>query len=206
MQLYAIDCGRIRVSNMSAFSDTGELDGKPATVVDSCFLIRHPNGTLLWDTGLSDKLAENKGGVESGIFKLSVTKGLIDQLKTIDITPSDVTHLAFSHLHFDHTGNANAFASATWIINKDEVAWAEATPTPSGVDPSSFDVGKIATTRTIDGDYERTRSLQSIASRRSSRTPRHDSSCSTMSRTSLPCRSFRRSWSNVEGQRQRPPS
>jgi len=113
VRLYAIDCGRIRVSDMSAFSDTGELDGKPATVVDSCFLVRHPKGTLLWDTGLSDRLAENKDGVENGVFKLSVTKGLIDQLKTIDIAPSEVTYLAFSHLHFDHTGNANAFASAT---------------------------------------------------------------------------------------------
>ena len=127
---YAIDCGRIGVSDMSAFADTGELDGKPASVVASCFLIRHPKGTLLWDTGLSDKLAENKGGVENGIFKLSVTKGLVDQLKTIDISPSEITFLAFSHLHFDHTGNANAFDSSTWILNKDEVAWAEATPTP----------------------------------------------------------------------------
>jgi len=55
VRLYAIDCGRIRVSDMSAFADTGELDGKPASVVASCFLIRHPKGTLLWDTGLSDK-------------------------------------------------------------------------------------------------------------------------------------------------------
>src|SRR5438445_9414646 len=112
VRLYAIDCGRIRVSDMSAFSDTGELDGRPATVVDSCFLNRHPNGTLLWDTGLSDELAGN-GSVQSGIFELSVKKGLVDQLKMIGITPSEVTYLAFSHLHFDHTGNANAFASAT---------------------------------------------------------------------------------------------
>jgi len=154
VRLYAIDCGRIRVSDMSAFSDTGELDGKPATVVDSCFLVRHPKGTLLWDTGLSDRLAENKDGVESGVFKLSVTKGLIDQLKTIDIAPSEVTYLAFSHLHFDHTGNANAFASATWILNKDEIGWAEAAPTPFGVDPNSFEIGKAAKTRMIDGDYD----------------------------------------------------
>jgi N-acyl homoserine lactone hydrolase len=77
VRLYAIDCGRIRVSDMSAFADTGELDGRPAVVVDSCFLVRHPKGTLLWDTGLSDKLVENDGSVRSGIFELSVKKGLI---------------------------------------------------------------------------------------------------------------------------------
>src|SRR5437899_12861696 len=82
VRLYAIDCGRIRVSDMSAFSDTGELDGRPATVVDSCFLIRHPNGTLLWDTGLSDELAGN-GSVQSGIFVFSVKKGLVYELNMI---------------------------------------------------------------------------------------------------------------------------
>jgi len=153
LRLYAIDCGRIRVSDMSAFADTGELDGRPASVVASCFLVRHPKGTLLWDTGLSDKLAGN-GSVRSGIFELSVKKGLLDQLRAIDISPSDVTYLAFSHLHFDHTGNANAFPSATWILNKDEIAWARATPTPMGVDPDSFAASATAKTRPIDGDYD----------------------------------------------------
>jgi len=153
VRLYAIDCGRIRVSDMSVFSDTGELDGRPAAVVDSCFLIRHPKGNLLWDTGLSDKLAGN-GSVKNGIFELSVKKGLVDQLKMIGLTPSDVTYLAFSHLHFDHTGNANAFASATWILNKDEIAWAEAAPTPGAVDPGSFAASRTANRRTIDGDYD----------------------------------------------------
>lgn len=154
VRLYAIDCGRILVSDMGAFSDTGEYDGKPAAVVDSCYLIRHPKGTLLWDTGLDDKLAESKEGVENGIFKLSVTKRLIDQLKSIDVTPSEVTYLAFSHLHFDHTGNANAFASATWILDKEEIAWAETMPTPLGVDPGSFSASKAATKQMISGDYD----------------------------------------------------
>jgi len=155
VRLYAIDCGRILVSDMGAFADTGEYDGKPASVVASCYLIRHPKGTLLWDTGLSDKLAESKDGVVvNGIFKLSVTKGLIDQLKSIDVTPSEVTYVPFSHLHFDHTGNANAFASATWILDKDEIAWAEATPTPLGVDQGSFSTSKAATTQMINGDYD----------------------------------------------------
>jgi glyoxylase-like metal-dependent hydrolase (beta-lactamase superfamily II) len=154
VRLYAIDCGRILVSDMGAVADTGEYDGKPVSVVASCYLIRHPKGTLLWDTGLSDNLAESKDGVQNGIFKLSVTKGLIDQLKSIGVTPSEVTYVAFSHLHFDHTGNANAFASATWILNEDEIAWAETTPTPLGVDPGSFSTRKAAMTQMINGDHD----------------------------------------------------
>jgi glyoxylase-like metal-dependent hydrolase (beta-lactamase superfamily II) len=153
VRLYAIECGRIDVKDLGAFADTGEYDGKPGTLIVSCYLIRHPKGTLLWDTGLSDKLAENKAGVDDG-YKLSVVRPLIDQLKSIDVTPADVTHVAFSHFHFDHTGNANDFGASTWIINRAELAWAESTPTPFGVDPNSLSTSKTAKTKLIDGDFD----------------------------------------------------
>jgi hypothetical protein len=154
VRLYAIECGRIDVKDLGAFADTGEYDGHSGTLTVSCYLIRHPKGTLLWDTGLSDKLAENKAGVDIGGFKLTVVRPLIDQLKSIEVTPADVTHLAVSHFHFDHTGNANAFGASTWIINKAELAWAESTPTPFGVDPSTFSASKTAKTQLIDGDFD----------------------------------------------------
>jgi glyoxylase-like metal-dependent hydrolase (beta-lactamase superfamily II) len=154
VRLYAIECGRIEVKDLGAFADTGEYDGKPGTLAASCYLIRHPKGTLLWDTGLSDKLAENKAGVDVGGFKLIVVKPLVDQLKSIEVTPADVTYLAVSHFHFDHTGNANAFAASTWIINKAELAWAESTPTPFGVDLSTLSSSKTAKTQLIDGDFD----------------------------------------------------
>jgi glyoxylase-like metal-dependent hydrolase (beta-lactamase superfamily II) len=62
--------------------------------------------------------------------------------------------LAFSHFHFDHTGNANAFGASTWIVNKAELAWAGSTPTPFGVDPSTFSALKTAKTQLIDGDFD----------------------------------------------------
>jgi glyoxylase-like metal-dependent hydrolase (beta-lactamase superfamily II) len=38
------------------------------------------------------------------------------QLGAAGFTPRDVTHLALSHYHWDHTANANQFASATWLV------------------------------------------------------------------------------------------
>src|SRR5467141_3088529 len=154
VRLYAIECGHMDVLDMGVFADTGEYDGQSGPLAVTCYLIRHPMGTLLWDTGLSDKLAENKDGGGVGPFKLSVKTPLSDQLKTIGVTPADVTYLAFSHFHFDHTGNANAFAASTWIINKAELAWAESTPTPFGVDPSTFSASKTVRTQLIDGDFD----------------------------------------------------
>lgn len=155
VRLYALDCGRIDFKDMGFFSDTGEYDGKPGSVADTCFVIQHPKGVLVWDTGLPDKIAETKGGVDPvpGIH-VSVEKTMASQLEGIGLKPADVTYLAFSHFHFDHTGNANAFGGSTWILNKAELAWATATPAPTGAMPDTFSAIKTAKTQMIDGDHD----------------------------------------------------
>jgi len=48
IRLYAIDSGSLDIKDVgSLFSDTGEFAGEPGTMVDPCFLIRHPKGTLI---------------------------------------------------------------------------------------------------------------------------------------------------------------
>jgi N-acyl homoserine lactone hydrolase len=154
VRLYTLDCGHAEFHDMSPFSDTGEYDGKQGATAVPCFLIRHPRGTLLWDTGLGDKLAQNKGGVDNNGIHMSVQVTLAEQLKTLGLAPSDVTYLAFSHFHFDHTGNANLFGSSTWIINRTELSWALSKPTPYGVEPTSFSTYRAAKTKMIDDDYD----------------------------------------------------
>jgi N-acyl homoserine lactone hydrolase len=154
VRLYAFDCGRIEFKDMGLFSDTGEYDGKSATLVDPCFLIRHPKGNLLWDTGLGDALVgRNDPANEAGV-SLRVRVRLLDQMAAIGIAPSNVTYVAFSHFHLDHTGNANAFPAATWILNQAEVDWALAAVTPPVVDVTNLSVIKTVATRMINGDYD----------------------------------------------------
>jgi N-acyl homoserine lactone hydrolase len=154
VRVYALDCGRYDFKDMGLFSDTGEYDGKPGSLVDPCFVIRHPKGTLLWDAGLGDKIADSPTGLRWGGVQGWVDHKLVDQLKTLGLTPADITFVAFSHLHFDHTGNANAFPSSTWILDKAEVAWATATPPPPAVMPETFSGYKTAKTEMIDGDLD----------------------------------------------------
>ncbi|WP_424192128.1 N-acyl homoserine lactonase family protein [Ampullimonas aquatilis] len=154
VRLYALDCGKVDVKDMSFFSDTGEYDGKPATLVDPCYVIRHPKGTLVWDTGLGDKMAESKDGVTDGVFHMVVPVTLSSQLKAIGLTPDEVEFVAFSHFHFDHTGNANLFEKSTWIVNQNEVNWATSTPSPFGVNAASFSNIKQVKTQMITGDHD----------------------------------------------------
>ena len=155
VRLYALDCGHASIKDMGMFSDTGEYDGKPGDIADPCFVIRHPKGVLLWDTGLGDKFAATKEGVDvmPGIH-VTVPITLVEQLHSLALTPKDVSYVAFSHFHFDHTGNANAFPDSVWILNKAELSAALSATPPSGVVPETFSGYKTAKTQMIDGDYD----------------------------------------------------
>jgi N-acyl homoserine lactone hydrolase len=155
IRLYTLDCGKATISDMGFFSDTGEYDGKAGKIADPCFVIRHPKGVLLWDTGLGDKFAAHPEGVDGGRgMRLQVKTTLLNQLKAIGLSPSDISFVAFSHFHFDHTGNANEFPKSVWIINKKELAAALAAPPQSGIEPSTFSGYKTAKTQMIDADYD----------------------------------------------------
>lgn len=163
VRLYALDCGAIELERGApAAADPGGLGDAaepPGRMVDVCYLIRHPRGDLLWDLGLGDDLAGRPGaaahlaGARQGI-RLVVERTLAAQLAELELAPGDIEYIAFSHLHFDHTGNANQFPGATWIVNRRELAWGSSTPTPFGVNPSSWSGVARAKVELIEDDLD----------------------------------------------------
>jgi len=62
------------------------------------WVIHHPDGILLVDTGIgSDNAAVDE------LYRPEVTP-LADSLGTVGLTPSDISAVILSHLHFDHCG------------------------------------------------------------------------------------------------------
>ena len=121
-RLYALNCGTIEVSDVSVFSPGVDV-GKKKTLTDSCYLIVHPKGALMWDTGLSDEIAAMPGGKKLGDkFHGTLKKTVAAQLKEAGFTPDSVTHLGLSHMHFDHIGNVGLFPKATLLMQKEEFA------------------------------------------------------------------------------------
>jgi N-acyl homoserine lactone hydrolase len=145
LRLYVLDCGHASLADAAVVSDTGELDGQPIDLADPCFLIVHPKGALLWDAGLPADARSGPG------FATVPGPPLLDQLRALNIVPS---LLAFSHLHFDHVGNANLFPQATWILSRAELAWAEAEPRHVSMEPALFTAYEHASPRFIDGDHD----------------------------------------------------
>jgi N-acyl homoserine lactone hydrolase len=122
IRLYTMDCGRGTFPDADMFADDGSYKGKPATMVVPCYLIRHPKGDLVWDTGVSQSLADQPGGGPA--TGLRVQHKLTDMLKQLGVTPADVKYLSVSHSHYDHIGNGGLFAKSTWIVDPDEKAYA----------------------------------------------------------------------------------
>ncbi len=119
LQMWRLDCGEIRVTNLDLFSDAYLYQGREKTLTDSCYLIRHGNRYLLWDTGLPGELVGRSPGGE-GPFRMSLRTRLRDQLRRIGVRPEQVTFVGISHYHDDHTGQAADFPAATLLIGAED--------------------------------------------------------------------------------------
>ena len=119
LRLYLFDCGHLRIADPGRFSLTmDEVSTLELSV--PCYLIEHPDGTLLWDAGLSDSLAEGSPHTQANGTVTTVTATLRAQLEELGYQPADITYLALSHLHYDHAGNANDFVASTWLVQRPE--------------------------------------------------------------------------------------
>ena len=151
LRLYVLDCGTITgVSGDSMGFKPGEL--KTADMVTPCFLIVHPRGTMIWDTGEIPDSAFQSGVSPQKQGAYTVDRPLLPQLAAIGYTPADITYLALSHYHGDHVANASLFAGSTWIVqqgDRDAIFAPRSNEKKLGAagDPKYF--GALATSKTI---------------------------------------------------------
>jgi len=149
LKLYTMECGTFDVADMKDLSGTGEYDGQQINMVNPCFLVRHPKGDLLWDTGLSDSLVDKVDGEVSGVWHAKSRIKLLDQLARLGLAPNEIEYLSLSHAHPDHSGNANSFASSTFIVNELEYKYmfSEQIKSYFGDGYSQLETAKIVTFR-----------------------------------------------------------
>jgi glyoxylase-like metal-dependent hydrolase (beta-lactamase superfamily II) len=125
-RLYVLYCGDIALNDMGRFSPGYSGPGELSV---TCYLVKHAQGWLLWDTGLGDAVASMPAGQKSNAGVWTNKKTLASQLAEIGVKPSDIRYLALSHSHGDHVGNVDLFPDATLLVQKAEYDW----PDPLGV-------------------------------------------------------------------------
>lgn len=121
VRLFTLDCGGIIAKQPNLFDESASLGDEPREMAVPCYLIRHTDGDLLWDAGLSGDMAT--AASESEAFKLWLNRPLSDELADAGVSFADIDYFAMSHSHFDHSGNAASLHDATWIASSDEIAF-----------------------------------------------------------------------------------
>jgi glyoxylase-like metal-dependent hydrolase (beta-lactamase superfamily II) len=123
MKLYVFTSQPLDISK-AALSSVATGDEKFMIPV-GFFLIKHPKGNVLFDTGDNDKVITDTTywGPLAGLLDKGVSADLaIDtQLGKVGIKASDINYVILGHMHLDHAGNVSKFPNATIVVQRDEI-------------------------------------------------------------------------------------
>jgi N-acyl homoserine lactone hydrolase len=147
-RLYILNCGEGVAGDISRWSP-GVNVGKSMDFADNCYLIKHAQGWLLWDTGLTDAIAampEGQRPADPRAIHWKRPKTLASQLAELNVKPSDIKFVAVSHTHPDHIGNITTFPQSMVLVQKAEYDW----PTPFG---QALQAGASAVMK-LEGDHD----------------------------------------------------
>ena len=124
----------------------------------AAFLVEHPNGTLVFDTGMHPELEHTTDRLRGTAPLFEVEQGpgwtLTGQLAAVGVAADDVDLAVLSHVHFDHAGGLGQLPAARVLVQRDE--WAAAFQddlVDFGVfNPADFDLGHDRVE--LDGEHD----------------------------------------------------
>jgi glyoxylase-like metal-dependent hydrolase (beta-lactamase superfamily II) len=118
--LTRLDCGEL--SGDLGMFETG-ADGR-VTLSVSAWLVRHPRGTVVFDTGMPSSFVEGTARTQRISDFLTIGFGAEDtvdaQLQANSQDPGRVDFVVVSHLHFDHVGGLSMIPNATVVVQRKE--------------------------------------------------------------------------------------
>jgi N-acyl homoserine lactone hydrolase len=151
LRLYVFDCGSLNIPDTSPYQlKKEELATNMMSV--PCFLITHPKGTMMWDTGAIPDSSFKPDGTHLPLRYAKATRPLTAQLAEVGYKPADITYLVLSHFHWDHIGNSNLFAGATWLVTKSERDVMFSDPPSSRTEPANYSALRNSKTILITKD------------------------------------------------------
>lgn len=132
LRMWALDGARLTLdSGILVVGESGTV-----TIPVPTFLIEHPRGLVLVDTGLAPAAADDAHAVygqladDAGI-EFHPDQRVDAQIEKLGFKVSDVGHVICSHAHFDHTGGLSLFPHAQLYIGAPDLPYAY-WPYPAG--------------------------------------------------------------------------
>jgi N-acyl homoserine lactone hydrolase len=158
VRIYVFDGGVLASETARYRLTDADVEEVPLSVAS--YLIVHPRGVLMWEAGaVADHERTGGLGFEQRLLRrdgqerfVKLAPTLQSQLASAGYKPADVTHLALSHYHWDHTADANLFAGATWLASKLERDAMFSADPPGGTRPETFSALKNSKTTVITDD------------------------------------------------------
>jgi N-acyl homoserine lactone hydrolase len=118
------DCGHSLANDESVWTPGANV-GKSVEFSSTCWLIKHGNDWLMWDTGVPESaLGDPKGwSTLPKLIVYHIDKTVTTQLAEIGLKISDVSYVLVSHAHGDHIGNVKLFPDAKVLMQRAEYDW-----------------------------------------------------------------------------------
>ena len=158
IQLYALHCGG-DLMTMAAFDPFDPEPGKKVYNPYFLYVVKHPAGTLVFDSGAHPQLAtdpELRLGPAAADFEVTLSPDdhVERRLAAIGLRPRDVDLVVQSHLHFDHAGGLEWLKHAPVLVQREELAFAMDPPVYQEAIyvRGDYDVG--LSWQQLDGDHD----------------------------------------------------
>lgn len=127
MKLYFFEAGVLK--SYKHYFTSGRGVGEHFDVPVPFYLIDHPKGLVLYDTGNALEVVHDKEthwGDILGAYDpvMSEDQWCVNAIKKIGYRPEDVKYVVLSHLHLDHAGGVGHFPNARYVVQRDELHYA----------------------------------------------------------------------------------
>jgi len=127
MKLYFFECGILKSQKHYFTAGRGLLE--PFDVPVPAFLIEHPRGYVLYDTGNALEVTIDKkkhwGAIVAAYDPvMTEDQWIVNQVKRVGVQPEDIKYVIMSHLHLDHAGGVGHFPKAKYVVQREELYYA----------------------------------------------------------------------------------
>lgn len=150
MRMYVLNSGSLSLGK-GALQNLAPMEPQIRIPV-AFFVIQHPKGNVLFDTGNNDRIIEDPsywGPNFDALKPVNTPEISIEaQLSRINMKPDDMTYVVVSHMHLDHGGNVGKFPNSTLVIQRDEIEYAMFPDEPFA---GAFIPGDVAALRSAVG-------------------------------------------------------
>jgi hypothetical protein len=156
MKMHALSGGRVRMRKSVYIPDADRSEMIELPV--SSFLLRHPQGNVLFDTGCHPAVPDDPAARWGGLAKMMVPimrpgENVLTGLAGIGCSADDIDVVVCSHLHPDHCGCNAFFKRASVIVHEREIAAARApNAEPMGYLAPEWDFRDVRSTQAAQRD------------------------------------------------------